>query len=132
MILPLVILLQAAAVAPPSAGYASLTPLTLADVHLHSLSLPFDGYYPEQAARLAVSGQAALTCKVIDKGLLRNCVVLSATPAHQAFDVASARILQKNARIDLATQDGGPTVGRDLNVTVRFTSDGARYQISFE
>ena len=132
MILPLVLMLQVASVAPPLAGPISTPPLTLADVDLHSLTVPFDGYYPDQAARLGVSGQAVATCKVVKKGLLRKCAVLSATPTHQAFDLASAMLLQKNARIDPATRDGAPTAGRDLNVTVRFTSDGSRHQISFE
>lgn len=132
MTLPLVLMLQIAAAASPPVISSSTTPLTLADVGLHPLSLPFDGYYPEQAARRGVSGQAVATCEVVEQGLLRKCAVLSATPSQQAFDLASARLLQKNARIDLTTKDGAPTAGRTLNITVRFTTDGSRSHVSVE
>jgi TonB family protein len=130
MILPLALMLQATsavAVEAPAAQPA----LTLADVVVRPRRGSFDSYYPEEAQRLEISGEATARCRIAVGGLLRDCVVLSVMPGRQAFEMATARILQ-NAQADSATRGGEPSAGRNVKVTVRFESYGSNFRIKLE
>jgi protein TonB len=125
MILALVFALQAGVL-------ASLT-LTMKDVDLHARNrLALDLFYPERAQRLEISGEAVASCQVVEGGLLKNCAILSVTPAGESFDLAAAKLLD-NAKTDLSTKTGEPTTGRTLNLKVKFISHSrGDFRIRFE
>lgn len=126
MILPLVFTLQAAM-------GATAQPLTMQDVGLHPQGrLSLNLFYPERAQRLGISGEAVATCQVSEGGLLRNCVILSAAPTDNSFDLAAAKLLA-NAKTDPSTKTGEPTAGKTLNLTVKFVSRSFHdFKIRFE
>ena len=124
-------MLQAAtATAPVSAPVPPI--LTVRDVAFRNRMGQFNPYYPERAARLGVSGEVAAVCTIGEGGHLKGCTVSSVSPDDQSFDLAALKVLSV-AKANTTTQSGESSVGRTLNIKVRYTAKSYRdYKIVFE
>ena len=85
----------------------------------------FARYYPERAARLGISGQAVIKCRVQADGMLGECTVLSEEPADGQFGEAALK-LSALFKMQPTTRDGLPTAGGWVVIPIRFAMPAAR------
>jgi protein TonB len=76
-------------------------------------------YYPDRAQRLGVSGRAAITCTVTERGTLSECDVSSEEPAGQDFGTAALK-MSRLFRMRPQTRDGQPVGGAKITVPIVF------------
>lgn len=101
-------------------------PLTSDQVRVSVYTRPGDRFYPEEAQRKGISGQASILCTVGARGKLSDCEVTSENPAGAGFGYSIRRMAQTMTIAPVA-KDGSPTAGRKFCFTTKFglpASDG--------
>lgn len=76
--------------------------------------------FPAQAMKQGRSGKAVISCTVSTEGLLRDCTVVSETPAGAGFG-AAARVLSSSFLMKPATRDGKPIEAK-ITIPINFTN----------
>jgi len=82
-----------------------------------------DRYYPPAAKERGTEGRATQDCVVTVSGTLRECRVVSETPAGQGFGAASIKISSR-FKMRPQTSDGQPVGGAHVAVPIRWTLTG--------
>ncbi|HYD89489.1 MAG TPA: energy transducer TonB [Vitreimonas sp.] len=81
----------------------------------------FVRYYPSEALRQGVNGEALLECIVGHDGRL-TCVIVSASPEGAGFEQAALRV-SRHFRMAPMTRDGQPTSGGRVRIPIRFWAE---------
>lgn len=76
-------------------------------------------FYPAEAAKAQLGGQAAVSCDVKVDGHLENCKVLGESPTDAGFGQASLQ-LADYFQMKPASLDGKPTAGGRVTIPIKF------------
>lgn len=104
------------AVAPTSSTPA---PITDPDWALKPKSADMNGYFPERAQRMGVSGDATARCTLGPSGDLLGCWLMNQEPSDMSFGFALLR-LSVLFQMKPMTKDGSPAAGRTYDLNARF------------
>jgi len=76
-------------------------------------------YYPEQAQRHGIAGQATIDCGVSEAGALVGCSVTAESPKASGFGGAALKMAGA-FRMRPMTRDGVPVAGGRIRIPIRF------------
>jgi protein TonB len=106
-------------VAPVPALAQELPPLTGKDVTVRFAGDGRQRFYPENAQRREIEGEASMICTINDHGSLSDCALKSEEPAGVGFGEAILR-LGSAMRLPPTAKDGSPTAGRKFLFVLKF------------
>lgn len=78
------------------------------------------GLYPSPAAKKEIEGYGLVRCTVAATGDLHACRSLQERPAGEGFAAVAVKAAERFFKVALVDEDGQPTPGRPIDVTVHF------------
>lgn len=79
-------------------------------------------YYPDEAVDKSIGGKVTIECSVATSGALKDCEVLSESPAGVGFGKAAVRMAQTVFRMTPQTVDGKPVDGARVKIPLNFAA----------